>query len=208
MDKSNSQLSSLLIAGLLGGLIGAGLVSLAAGDGESDTESIAVSARSNGSRDFEQIHRDLERLIELQERASVIPALPPSARSELAPKGDIPPGLIPALASLEKTVRELLSRPSPSMGGREENNFFANVGTQPPNRNAQLSFVEENKADHDSIMDRYFGATMAQIYSQLGRPDQAGASTGGAIWYYENIGEGQVFLTIQFLDGILYQISR
>ena len=205
----NSDLLQLFGAGLLGGLIGAGFTFLLM-DGNRMGGPSAVESPSFGT-ELGLIHRDLEKLIELQQLEREVLSIPtalPQRERESVSDSEPDPGLVAALAQLDATMRKVLERPIPTSATGGENTSLDSVGQSPPNRTAQLLFSEEFETDRAAVLNRYFGASMARIYTLLGRPTVVGASEKGVYWYYNQIGgDDYNRLSFRFYDGIVIQVE-
>jgi len=206
--SKNSDLLQLFGVGLLGGLIGAGFTVLLMDGGRTSAPS-TVESPSFGT-ELGLIHRDLEKLIELQERAGEELSTPRAqSQREGVATNDPDPGLVAALAQLDATMREVLERPIPTSTSSDENTSLESVGRRPPNHTNQLVLFEEFETDPVSVLDCYFGVSMARIYELLGRPSDVGASDSGVYWrYYEIGGDKHNHIALRFYDGIVIDVDN
>ena len=204
----NSDLLQLFGAGLLGGLIGAGFTFLLM-DGSRASSPSALESPSFGS-ELGLIHQDLEKLIELQQRAGEVLSTPSAQPQRESVGGSEPdPGLVAALAQLDATMRKVLERPISTGAPSGESRSLEAVGQRPPDHAAQLVFFEEFETDPVSVLNRYFGAPMARIYTLLGRPSNVGASDSGVFWQYFDIGgDKHNHVTLRFYDGIVIDVQN
>jgi hypothetical protein len=196
----------LLLTGLLGGLIGAVATTLLSSTPIAP-ESTTTGTDTELRGEFAGLRKDLGLLItSLNARPLTLPTAQPVVASARKVVGEVDPGLAPALASLEDSIRKLVQDRSTSLASAQVEMTPLHWGTPPArNESACLQAWTALERDEETEFAKYFGLSARQIYNRFGPPSETYMKEGGIRWMYKD--EADTYsLTFTLMDGMVVRV--
>lgn len=199
---SKSALPSLLLAGTIGGLLGALGSSLL--QPAAQTHPREAARATNLEPDLGGLRQDLRDLIQaMKARPMTLPASAAPATRTLVTSDNR--DILAALSSLEQAIRDMASPRGLTPNSTIEATPL-HLGTPGiRDHSACLSTSREVLKDQDLARPKYFGMSVSQIYERFGPPEYA-QPTGETLQWNYSTEEEEYDLTFVFYGGLVIDI--